>query len=63
MWGKCFKTNFKNTDVKVRIFRIFNTFGLNENWNNLKNNGKYLFKLSLEKKPLIIKGSLKDTEI
>ena len=30
------KQILKNTDVKVRIFRIFNTFGPGENLNNLK---------------------------
>ena len=54
------KQILKNTDVKVRIFRIFNTFGPGENLNNLKKGMVSIYSSYLwKKKPLIIKGSLK----
>lgn len=54
------KQILKNTDVKVRIFRIFNTFGPGENLNNLKKGMVSIYLSYLwKKKPLIIKGSLK----
>ena len=49
----------KKTDVKVRIFRIFNTYGPGENLENLKKGMVSIYcNFIWRKKPLIIKGSL-----
>jgi UDP-glucose 4-epimerase len=49
----------KKTNVKVRIFRIFNTFGPGENLNNSKKGMVSIYCSYIwKKKPLIIKGSL-----
>ena len=53
------KQILKNTNTKVRIFRIFNTYGPGENLNNLKKGivGIYCYYV-WKKKPIIVKGSL-----
>tara|TARA_B110000027_G_C16107293_1_gene295918 strand:- start:265 stop:1260 length:996 start_codon:yes stop_codon:yes gene_type:complete len=49
----------KKTKVKVRIFRIFNTYGPGENLENLKKGMVSIYcSFIWKKKPLIIKGSL-----
>ena len=49
----------KKTNVKVRIFRIFNTYGPGENIQNLKKGMVSIYcSFIWKKKPLIIKGSL-----
>ena len=49
----------KKTNTKVRIFRIFNTYGPGENLNNLKKGMVSIYCSYIwKKKPLVIKGSL-----
>ncbi len=49
----------KKTKVKVRIFRIFNTYGPGENLQNLKKGMVSIYcNFIWRKKPIIIKGSL-----
>ena len=49
----------KKTKVKVRIFRIFNTYGPGENLENLKKGMVSIYcHFVWKKKPLIVKGSL-----
>lgn len=49
----------KKTNVKVRIFRIFNTYGPGENLENLKKGMVSIYCSYIwKKKPLIVKGSL-----
>ena len=49
----------KKTNTKLRIFRIFNTYGPGENLNNLKKGMVSIYCSYIwKKKPLVIKGSL-----
>ena len=49
----------KKTNVKVRIFRIFNTYGPGENLKNLKKGMVSIYcSFIWKRKPIIIKGSL-----
>ncbi len=49
----------KKTNVKVRIFRIFNTYGPGENLQNLKKGMVSIYSSFIwRKKPIIVKGSL-----
>lgn len=53
------KQILKKTNVKVRIFRVFNTYGPGENLENLKKGMVSIYcSFIWKKKPLIIKGSL-----
>ena len=54
------KQIFKGTNTKIRIFRIFNTFGPGENMKNLKKGMVSIYCSYIwRKKPLLVKGSLK----
>ena len=54
------KQILKGTNTKIRIFRIFNTYGPGENMKNLKKGMVSIYCSYIwRKKPLLVKGSLK----